>query len=394
MRVAAATFLRAAHPRACGENWGRGCGRGRRPGSSPRVRGKPGPGLQEAARRGLIPARAGKTRSPVSSTEACQAHPRVCGENTRRSAHQSVGQGSSPRVRGKPRGGSGALRGRGLIPACAGKTYRRGRDGVLTRAHPRVCGENQWTTCPRTSTTGSSPRVRGKLPRPNRRVHSHGLIPACAGKTMMGGDGAREESAHPRVCGENRPALRLRGSARGSSPRVRGKRDVQALRKPLAGLIPACAGKTWPAAGPRSSTRAHPRVCGENGGDPDNLYTGDGSSPRVRGKPRAVRHHAGQRGLIPACAGKTRVRSGAHYPRRAHPRVCGENPWRTFRGMFQAGSSPRVRGKPTRSRALSFLDGLIPACAGKTTATTSSASAARAHPRVCGENRSRRPSRP
>ena len=50
---------------------------------------------------------------------------------------------------------------------------------------------------------------------------------------------------------------------------------------------------------------AHPRVCGENVADAtvESLY--DGSSPRVRGKPRDIEKAFLTGGLIPACAGKT-----------------------------------------------------------------------------------------
>ena len=91
-----------------------------------------------------------------------------------------------------------------------------------------------------------------------------------------------------------------------------------------------------------------------------------GSSPRVRGKlydEDAVL--LGDR-LIPACAGKT----GASSPRAralpAHPRVCGENPFNVDVGSDESGSSPRVRGKlGTRCRPKRVAR-LIPACAGKT----------------------------
>ena len=51
---------------------------------------------------------------------------------------------------------------------------------------------------------------------------------------------------------------------------------------------------------------AHPRVCGEN--QIDDLESGAlrGSSPRVRGKLGVLGGEAEERGLIPACAGKTR----------------------------------------------------------------------------------------
>ena len=52
-------------------------------------------------------------------------------------------QGSSPRVRGKLGAGEFPVAVRGLIPACAGKTDVGGGVGVHFWAHPRVCGENE-----------------------------------------------------------------------------------------------------------------------------------------------------------------------------------------------------------------------------------------------------------
>ena len=69
-----------------------------------------------------------------------------------------------------------------------------------------------------------------------------------------------------------------------------------------------------------------------------------------------------------------------------HPRVCGEHP-ALFCAMFcTLGSSPRVRG--TRDDAVVVLghDGIIPACAGNTSAYRLVSSATWDHPRVCGEH--------
>ena len=48
--------------------------------------------------------------------------PRVCGENTRRRAIAWKFWGSPPRMRGKQNGFCGSGTGRGITPACAGKT--------------------------------------------------------------------------------------------------------------------------------------------------------------------------------------------------------------------------------------------------------------------------------
>ena len=91
-----------------------------------------------------------------------------------------------------------------------------------------------------------------------------------------------------------------------------------------------------------------------------------GSSPRVRGKPTRSRVCLYARGLIPACAGKTPRQDLQEVRAWAHPRVCGENASISTRAIFKMGSSPRVRGKP-QGLIVQFLS-------------------AKAHPRVCGEN--------
>ena len=132
------------------------------------------------------------------------------------------------------------------------------------RAHPRVCGENYTENAPVRSSAGSSPRVRGKLSWDDNYGRTLGLIPACAGKTNSTGNRNRIGRAHPRVCGENAEFLATHIAVAGSSPRVRGKR-IQLLVGVITGrLIPACAGKTPRPSGEACSTRAHPRVCGEN----------------------------------------------------------------------------------------------------------------------------------
>ena len=71
-------------------------------------------------------------------------------------------------------------------------------------------------------------------------------------------------------------------------------------------------------------------------------------------------------GLIPACAGKTAVRTNVSRVLRAHPRVCGENLTPPQLITPLAGSSPRVRGKRRQSNWNWSANRLIPACAGKT----------------------------
>ena len=131
----------------------------------------------------------------------------------------------------------------------------------------------------------------------------------------------------------------------------------------------------------------------------------EGSSPRVRGKPRVPGDRRQHGRLIPARAGKTSLTSArtflrAAHPRAgktgaglggvgedgAHPRACGENGMELVRAILAAGSSPRVRGKPGRGGPRPDRRGLIPARAGKTTTSSSRGTRSSAHPRACGEN--------
>ena len=175
---------------------------------------------------------------------------------------------------------------------------------------------------------GSSPHARGALPATSSRwratrdhprmrgehaggeqVHAVvlGIIPACAGSTVMSTDPdliSTGSSPHARGAPPRRPGTCQSG---GDHPRMRGEHlETIALLKKLEGIIPACAGSTncsiaeltmvWGSsphargAQPRSCSRCaasrdHPRMRGEHGlADPYTL--------RVDG-------------IIPACAGST-----------------------------------------------------------------------------------------
>ena len=74
-------------------------------------------------------------------------------------------------------------------------------------------------------------------------------------------------------------------------------------------------------------------------------------------------------GLIPACAGKTLALTSSLFQVPAHPRVCGENRIAGIDAKVRTGSSPRVRGKQPPEILETALLRLIPACAGKTCST-------------------------
>ena len=77
----------------------------------------------------------------------------------------------------------------GLIPAHAGKTEGGQVNRVLGEAHPRACGENDWTDLDTNGAACSSPRMRGKPGLVTFNKGIGGLIPAHAGKTRAMGKG-------------------------------------------------------------------------------------------------------------------------------------------------------------------------------------------------------------
>ena len=261
----------------------------------------------------------------MRSSRPGRAHPRACGENHAQLMLLISDHGSSPRVRGKPHGRPSGPPRRGLIPARAGKTMFALVSAAKSTAHPRACGENQPEDGAEITLGGSSPRVRGKLEGPRRRGAETGLIPARAGKTPARPRRSRPSRAHPRACGENENSCASTHWASGSSPRVRGKLGPRCGSRRRPRLIPARAGKTSSSPPAQSGTWAHPRACGENGLGELLERAADGSSPRVRGKPRRSCCSMDNGGLIPARAGKTCSTRRRRRRRRAHPRACGEN---------------------------------------------------------------------
>ncbi len=147
----------------------------------------------------------------------------MCGENLAAGAVVSMKPGSPPRVRGKPASAMCAPPTRWITPACAGKTTRIFEIFQSPRDHPRVCGENSTEFTPAARCRGSPPRVRGKLIVGNLIRHACRITPACAGKTFNTILLSGEKKDHPRVCGENRILVGYPGEWTGSPPRVRGK---------------------------------------------------------------------------------------------------------------------------------------------------------------------------
>ena len=170
--------------------------------------------------------------------------------------------------------------------------------------HPRVCGEKFVGVLLPLEIMGSPPRVRGKDAETPATPIATGITPACAGKRPNRSSQAGITWDHPRVCGEKSAHLTPVAMNLGSPPRVRGKARAGAQAERLLGITPACAGKRWTRSPVSTSSRDHPRVCGEKALSNWAHKCGPGSPPRVRGKEKFPSMRQNRLRITPACAGK------------------------------------------------------------------------------------------
>ena len=271
--------------------------------------------------------------------------PAHAGENVHDARLEGDGRGLSPLTRGKP--GRTPVRSTpaGLIPAHAGKTNSAGLYPISLPAHPSSRGENSYEASVTFPRPGSSPLTRGKPRSTLSASRAQRLIPAHSGKTRWSAPKHPPNSAHPRSRGENSILLLRRALRAGSSPLTRGKLGGALQVEGHCRLIPAHAGKTWLLPAIAGGALAHPRSRGENFSTTLNSMARAGSSPLTRGKRGGTDQIGNIRGLIPAHAGKTSASSWAPSGATAHPRSRGENDFVRVREGFVRGSSPLTRGK-------------------------------------------------
>ena len=110
-------------------------------GSPPRVRGTAHNPTSQSAPERITPACAGNRTSCLRYSPRIKDHPRVCGEQGRGAGKDGFIAGSPPRVRGTACC-SGQARGVfGITPACAGNRPWPAPETGPGADHPRVCGE-------------------------------------------------------------------------------------------------------------------------------------------------------------------------------------------------------------------------------------------------------------
>ena len=186
--------------------------------------------------------------------------------------------------------------------------------------------------------------------------------------------------------GGNHICIRILTLTSGLSPRGRGKQIESWDTDERERSIPAWAGETYRCEYRSLSQRVYPRVGGGNIKTALGASAIEGLSPRGRGKPGRATATICRCRSIPAWAGETETLGYLLYPIRVYPRVGGGNVIIAPIAVGIAGLSPRGRGKPAAAPHLYVKEGSIPAWAGETVASKSTASAFAVYPRVGGGN--------
>ena len=233
-------------------------------GSSPLARGTRAVADGGGVPRRFIPARAGNTRPSILRVVRGPVHPRSRGEHLHDLRGAEVGIGSSPLARGTRRlqcVPADLLR---FIPARAGNTGRPTTSTRTTTVHPRSRGEHLEWTPTGNRPAGSSPLARGTRKRDANTVARARFIPARAGNTPNAYSVGQPYPVHPRSRGEHWITSRSVGNQPGSSPLARGTRPRGTALRRLHRFIPARAGNTRIRSTASPPSSVHPRSRGEH----------------------------------------------------------------------------------------------------------------------------------
>ena len=301
-----ARHVETVHPRACGEQHGNAVIRDWYTGSSPRLRGTDPRVLEPPNPSRFIPAPAGNRPLIPTRTQARPVHPRACGEQSKASSPPDSPDGSSPRLRGTVLHPPPRIDHFRFIPAPAGNSAPSTSTNRSLSVHPRACGEQLSGLVGFHSMFGSSPRLRGTVIRQHPTNDPSRFIPAPAGNRLHPRSWARTVPVHPRACGEQMNQLTFASTSSGSSPRLRGTDKGNVVVGMLRRFIPAPAGNSPPSSRSPRLRPVHPRACGEQNWQVRVTYNFHGSSPRLRGTvDSSVVSDAIPR-FIPAPAGNSR----------------------------------------------------------------------------------------
>ncbi len=150
-----------------------------------------------------------------------------------------------------------------ITPAYAGKSKVLPLSDHIQKDHPRLCGEKAWQSSKINGIKGSPPPMRGKAECPDRLPDPERITPAYAGKSTIHKRPEIITKDHPRLCGEKCSGSLTLSFTPGSPPPMRGKDLEKRVAFANYGITPAYAGKRVSIYAAELSSQDHPRLCGE-----------------------------------------------------------------------------------------------------------------------------------
>ncbi len=176
--------MRPVHPRGCGEQAPNLQAGDIAIGSSPRARGTVLNGEARELDSRFIPAGAGNSIKHGPSLNQRSVHPRGRGEQLMAHDRLDPERGSSPRARGTGLHRRIFLDPQRFIPAGAGNSAGPSSSTPAPPVHPRGRGEQICCSLVTVSPTGSSPRARGTGKPSGGQYDQPRFIPAGAGNSL------------------------------------------------------------------------------------------------------------------------------------------------------------------------------------------------------------------
>ena len=232
---------------------------------------------------------------------------------------------TSPHTRGERTFGAAVRPLRRNIPSYAGRTRQCHRQSRMCEKHPRIRGENDIRQPLTQVISETSPHTRGEHRFGSDVSKASRNIPAYAGRTCWIPKSEEESRNHPRIRGENSLHVGWVCSAAETSPHTRGERLASMHHALAFGNISAYAGRTHKGFDERGRCRKHPRIRGENKGCSNASRLRAETSPHTRGELCFEGRHGNSVGNIPAYAGRTRSKRLTTTHAQKHPRIRGEN---------------------------------------------------------------------
>ena len=376
----------AEHPRGCGDDLDLNSNTDATWGTPPRMRGRLTDAALVLATARNTPADAGTTRGPGLSAPPVSEHPRGCGDDSGNRRLRQATRGTPPRMRGRQFDRDRLYVHERNTPADAGTTHRRGNAPPTASEHPRGCGDDRRYRGDHGKLRGTPPRMRGR-PQMLPVVSPGGRnTPADAGTTSGRSWPPNIRWEHPRGCGDDRPLPREQGIARGTPPRMRGRRACLGVGGPVGRNTPADAGTTGFVVTGFKSDQEHPRGCGDDPRCFPSSRPVGGTPPRMRGRQVIDHLHLGRGRNTPADAGTTEAGGTNSTAIGEHPRGCGDDPASSKLGRSMDGTPPRMRGRRRMDMMRSEGSRNTPADAGTTRVTMQMSRARSEHPRGCGDD--------